>query len=222
MNSIKQVSPGDTIFIKSTLRGTVRKVTVSRTTKTQIIAGSERFRKRDGRRVGASTWDYTTALVWSQGLEDQYRREIVERRLRAKLNDMSGLSTAQMESALAALDVAETGCGVEVMGNMTEKSGASVAGGYPSGNLMTMRDRFLAATDRITRANGWTLDQLAADVGVTRVYLSRCRHGHAKPSNTLLALMELKADVADGKCGRVEHRDGDRESTSNSIADPAE
>lgn len=57
--SLETVIAGDTLVIDSS-RWTLRLATVDRVTKTQIIVGDSRFRKRDGRLVGnQGRWTFT-------------------------------------------------------------------------------------------------------------------------------------------------------------------
>ena len=104
---LNNLKPGDQVICRSTGIGSMDVVrTVSRVTATQIIVGSEKYRKVNGRRMGDSGW-YSSWL--KEATPEQVERIAHQRRhleLSRKLEDTrwAKLSLPLLEAVAAVLD----------------------------------------------------------------------------------------------------------------------
>lgn len=105
---LNNLKPGDQVICRSTSIGSMDVVrTVSRVTATQIIVGSERYRKVNGRRVGDSSGWHSSWL--KEATPEQVERIAHQKRhleLGRRLQDMrwTKLSLPLLEAVVAVLD----------------------------------------------------------------------------------------------------------------------
>ena len=93
MSNLENVSVGDELYISHNRTSRFAKVT--RITPTQILAGTDRFRKKDGYGVGRGAWDFTSARLATPEDKVAVAERIARNNAIAKIKRarLSGLST---------------------------------------------------------------------------------------------------------------------------------
>lgn len=83
-NWLQNLKTGDKVVVES--RYSRKILTVDRTTETQILVGSDRFKKSNGREIGSSdVWDIT----YLKELTPEVKEEITTENLRGKCRELA-------------------------------------------------------------------------------------------------------------------------------------
>jgi hypothetical protein len=84
---LENVQVGDTLIWNGRHFADSQVVKVDRLTKTQVVIDDYRYRKSDGRRVGASAWDSTWVSMPKEGEIDKIRMARLHRKLVNSIDD---------------------------------------------------------------------------------------------------------------------------------------
>ena len=94
MKTLNDLKEGDAVKVSSAYG--VYKCKVTRITKTQIIVGGTKFRKADGRKVGADGFDRSYIYTWTNVDEEEYEKEQRLKRIDDTLSMISKLDVKKV------------------------------------------------------------------------------------------------------------------------------
>ena len=99
---------GDKVYVTTHARGSIRKATITRVTKTQAIIANERYEEKynreTGRMIGSSAWDTTYIKHPTPSLDKLHHTKRIENAKRALANVALEGSDDAIRSAYAAWD----------------------------------------------------------------------------------------------------------------------
>mgnify|MGYP003138944622 CR=1 FL=1 len=110
MMSMEHIKAGDEVWLSPTWRGPGSVVSVDRVTKTQIVCGDARFRRRDGWKVGAKGWrTQHIEDITRERLEAIERHQAIEAIRSAVNNGLDGVSLDDLRLVKKTLEAAQGG-----------------------------------------------------------------------------------------------------------------